>query len=183
MASPQGRVLAVSTSPLHDFGKQQQQSIRLIPGVGVEGDAHAGPTVQHRSRVAADPTQPNLRQVHLIQRELQEELAEDGFQVMPGALGENITTEGLDLLALPVGATLLFGDKALVAITGLRNPCVQIDEYQAGLLKAVAYRDEEGRLVRKAGVMAVVLAGGVVNPGMSIAVSLPPLPHPALNRV
>lgn len=102
---------------------------------------------------------------------------------MPGALGENITTEGLDLLALPVGATLLFGDKALVAITGLRNPCVQIDEYQAGLLKAVAYRDEEGRLVRKAGVMAVVLAGGVVNPGMSIAVSLPPLPHQALNRV
>ena len=139
--------------------------------------------MQHRSRVAADPTQPNLRQVHLIQRELQEELAEDGFQVMPGALGENITTEGLDLLALPVGATLLFGDKALVAITGLRSPCVQIDEYQAGLLKAVAYRDVDGRLVRKAGVMAVVLAGGVVNPGMSIAVSLPPLPHQVLNRV
>ena len=183
MPSVHGRVLAVCSSPRHDFGKQPQASIRLIPGVGVEGDAHAGPTVQHRSRVAADPTQPNLRQVHLIHRELQEELAAGGFEVPPGALGENVTTEGIDLLALPVGATLLFGGEALVAITGLRNPCVQIDRYQAGLLKRVAYRDEEGRLVRRAGVMGVVLAGGVVAAGMRIAVSLPPSPHHALDRV
>lgn len=183
MPSLEGRVLAVSSSPKHDFGKQAQASIRLLPGVGVEGDAHAGPTVQHRSRVAADPTQPNLRQVHLIHSELQEELAADGFQVPPGALGENITTEGLDLLALPVGATLLFGDGALVAITGLRNPCLQIDQYQPGLLEAVAYHDAEARLVRKAGVMGVVLAGGVVDAGTRITVSLPPLPHQALDRV
>jgi MOSC domain-containing protein YiiM len=149
----------------------------------VEGDTHAGETVQHRSRVARDPSQPNLRQVHLIHSELHDELREDGFQVAPGQMGENVTTRGVDLLALPVGSRLLLGDGALIEITGLRNPCKQLEGIQPGLMAATLDRDENGGLVRKAGVMAVVLEGGEVRPGDAIAVELPAAPHRALESV
>jgi len=168
-------VTAVSRSGRHTFSKPTQLMIRLIAGQGVEGDAHLGETVKHRSRVARDPTQPNLRQVHLIHAELFEELRAAGFRIAPGNLGENVTTQGLDLLGLPTGTQLRLGDTAVVEVTGLRNPCVQIDRFQQGLMAAVLDRDREGNLVRKAGVMAVVLAGGEVKPGDAIAVSLPPV--------
>jgi MOSC domain-containing protein YiiM len=140
-------------------------------------------TVKHRSRVAQDPTQPNLRQVHLIHQELFAEVREAGFEVEPGQLGENVTTSGLDLLALPVGTLLRLGDEAVVEITGLRNPCGQIDGFRRGLLKQVVGRDAEGNIVRKAGIMGVVHTGGVVGPGDPIAVELPAAPHHRLERV
>jgi len=176
------QVVAVARDGAHRFSKRATREITLLEGLGVEGDAHAGVTVKHRSRVAADPTQPNLRQVHLIQAELFAELAGQGFAVGPSELGENITTTGIDLLALPVGAVLRIG-AAAIEVTGLRNPCAQIERFRPGLLAAVLGRDPEGRLVRKAGIMGVVRAGGVVRPGDAIAVALPPLPHRALDRV
>jgi MOSC domain-containing protein YiiM len=157
--------------------------IRLVEGLGIEGDAHAGTTVKHRSRVTRDPTQPNLRQVHLIQAELFDELAAAGFNVSAGDMGENITTKGLDLLALPAGTRLHIGDSAIVEVTGLRNPCVQIDQFQKGLMKATLDKDADGNLVRKAGVMSIVIAGGDVRPGDAIKVSLPALPHKKLEPV
>ncbi|GAA0254295.1 MOSC domain-containing protein [Cryptosporangium japonicum] len=174
-------VVSVSKDSEHRFSKRPADRIVLLSGLGVEGDAHAGVTVQHRSRVAADPTQPNLRQVHLIQSELIDELA--GFDLAPGGLGENVLTRGVDLLALPTGTVLRLGAEATVEITGLRNPCRQIDGYRSGLLKQVLTKDERGAVVRRAGVMGVVTAGGEVRPGDPIAVTLPPLPHRALERV
>jgi hypothetical protein len=168
-----GVVKAVSVSPVHRFSKPVQDSIRLLVGLGVEGDAHPGVTVQHRSRVARDSTQPNLRQVHLIQDELLDELFAAGFRVWPGALGENITTRNIDLLALPQGARLHIGATAVVEVTGLRNPCRQLDDFQPGLMAPVLGRDEQGNLVRKAGVMSIVLAAGDVRAGVSIAIELP----------
>ncbi len=162
--------------------KTLETSIRLLTGLGVEGDAHAGVTVKHRSRVALDPTQPNLRQVHLIHSELHDQLHARGFQVRAGEMGENVTTCGLDLLALPVGARLQIG-QAILEITGLRNPCVQLDGLEPGLMKAVLGRDPDGNLVRMAGIMGVVIAGGVVQAGDQIRVELPPEPHRALKRV
>src|SRR5215218_7712619 len=159
-----GRVEAVSRSATHSLSKGNRAAIRLVEGLGVEGDAHAGPTVKHRSRVARDPAQPNLRQVHLIHAELHDELAGKGFAVAPGVMGENITTRGLDLLGLPTGARLHIGAEAVVEVTGLRNPCAQLDGVQPGLMAGVLDRDEQGELVRKAGVMAVVLASGEVRP-------------------
>jgi MOSC domain-containing protein YiiM len=176
-------VVSVSAKAGHAFSKAVLPSIRLIAGLGVEGDAHCGRTVKHRSRVAADPTQPNLRQVHLIHEELFDELAPQGFALAPGALGENVLTRGIDLLGLPVGTRLKLGAEALVEITGLRNPCGQIEEFRPGLLKAVLGRDAEGRLVRKAGIMGIVLAGGEIRPGDAVAITLPALPHRALERV
>lgn len=176
-------VTAVSASPSHAFGKQRCDRIRLIVGEGVEGDAHCGVTVRHRSRVARDPTQPNLRQVHLLHAELHDELRAAGFDVDAGVMGENVTTRGLDLLALPTGTWLRLGDEAVVELTGLRNPCVQLDRYQQGLTAAVLDRDAEGRLVRKAGVMAVVLTGGEVGPGDAIGVELPAGEHRRLEPV
>jgi MOSC domain-containing protein YiiM len=176
-------VTAVGLSPAHSFSKPVVDTIRLLAGLGVEGDAHLGVTVKHRSRVKVDPTQPNLRQVHLIQGELHEELAAAGFTVVPGDLGENVTTRGIDLLGLPTGARLRLGAEAVVEITGLRNPCSQIDGFQPGLLKQVLGRDGAGNLVRKAGVMGVVLAGGTVRPGDPIGIELPPEPHRPLERV
>ncbi|MGF6232102.1 MOSC domain-containing protein YiiM [Inquilinus ginsengisoli] len=176
-------VTAVGLSPTHSFSKPVLDAIRLLAGLGVEGDAHLGVTVKHRSRVKADPTQPNLRQVHLIQSELHDELAAAGFTVVPGDLGENVTTRGIDLLGLPTGAKLRLGPDAVVEITGLRNPCSQIDGFQQGLLKQVLGRDEAGNLVRKAGVMGIVLAGGTVCPGDPIGIELPPQPHRPLERV
>ena len=176
-------VTAVSRDGEHRFSKPVVPAITLLAGLGVEGDAHAGTTVQHRSRVAVDPTQPNLRQVHLIHEELFAELAEAGFAVKPGDLGENVTTAGLDLLALPRGTLLRLGADAVVEVTGLRNPCKQIDGFRTGLLKRVVGRDSAGAVVRKAGIMGVVVSGGRVAPGDPIAVELPAPPHLPLERV
>ena len=173
-------VRSVHVSGGHTFSKEPVASIRLVPGIGIEGDAHAGSTVKHRSRVKIDPMLPNLRQVHLIHEELFAELAAQGFDVAPGALGENVTTAGVDLLGLPTGTLLRLGSTALLAITGLRNPCAQIEAFEKGLLGALALRDGDGRVVRKSGVMAVVVQGGVVSPGDAIAVALPPEPRAAL---
>ena len=178
----QGTVQAVSRDESHQFSKVSRDHIRLLEGLGVKGDAHRGVTVQHRSRVAADPTQPNLRQVHLISKELLEELRAKGFEVAPGQLGENITTHGLELLELPRD-TLLHIGSAVVRVTGLRNPCAQIDNFQQGLLAAVLEHDEQGHLIRKAGIMGIVLRGGSVKPGDEIWVELPLEPHFALERV
>lgn len=178
-----GVVTAVSRSLLHSFSKTNQKSIQLRTGLGVEGDAHLGAKVQHRSRVAKDPNQPNLRQVHLIHAELHEELRERGFDVSAGEMGENITTRGLDLLGLPTGTKLFLGTSAIVEVTGLRNPCYQLNDFQEGLMKAVLDKDEQGNLVRKAGVMGVVLADGEVRVNDPIRVELPPEPHEALKPV
>lgn len=178
-----GIVFSVCASAIHAFSKQPQPSIELVDGLGVAGDAHFGRTVQHRSRVAQDPTQPNLRQVHLIHSELHDELRAGGFPVQPGDMGENITTRDLALLELPTGTRLHIGAQAVVELTGLRNPCQQIDAFQRGLLAAVLDKDADGNLIRKAGVMGVVLAGGPVKPGDAIRVVLPPEPHQRLERV
>jgi MOSC domain-containing protein YiiM len=175
-------VLAVHRSPTHSFSKSPALAIRLLAGLGVEGDAHAGETVKHRSRVARDPTQPNLRQVHLIHAELLDELNAAGFQVKPGDLGENITTRGLDLLALPTGTRLLIGH-AVIELTGLRNPCIQLDRFQAGLMQATLDRDEAGNLIRKAGVMGVVLVSGDARAGDRIQMQMPDDARQALARV
>ncbi len=177
------QVQAVFKDASHRFSKCAASVIQLLAGLGVEGDAHCGVTVQHRSRVAQDPTQPNLRQVHLIQGELLDELAAQGLKVLPGQLGENILTRGIDLLALPVGTRLRFPSGAEVELTGLRNPCAQIENFMPGLLAAVLGRDEQGQLVRKAGVMAVVREGGPVAPGDQMQVLLPEGPPRRLERV
>ena len=178
-----GVVIAVSCSGTHTLTKPSHASIQLLRGLGVEGDAHLGETVKHRSRVARDPSQPNLRQVHLIHAELHAELLADGFTLAPGQMGENITTRGLDLLGLPTGTRLLLGPQAEVEVTGLRNPCTQLDTIQPGLMAATLDRDAAGNLVRKAGVMAIVLTGGKVRPGDPIRVQLPPGPHHPLEPV
>jgi MOSC domain-containing protein YiiM len=175
-----GIVTAVSRSAAHSLSKRTRASIRLLSGLGVEGDAHLGETVQHRSRVARDPTQPNLRQVHLIHAELHDELRAAGLAVSAGQMGENVTTRGVDLLGLATGTRLLLGDTAVVEVTGLRNPCVQLDRFRPGLMAAVLGRDEHGNLVRKAGIMGIVLAGGEVRPGDPIRVEPSPPPHRAL---
>lgn len=183
-SGPSGaHVTAVSRDGRHAFSKRACAAIRLIAGLGVEGDAHAGQTVQHLSRVARDPSAPNLRQVHLIHAELHDELRLLGFRVSPGDMGENVTTRGVDLLALPAGTRLMLGSEAVVEVTGLRNPCVQLDGFQPGLMKAVLGRDADGRLVRKAGVMAVVLTGGLVAAGDPVTVTYPLRPHRPLEPV
>jgi MOSC domain-containing protein YiiM len=165
------------------MSKPNKDAIRLLVGLGVEGDAHAGKTVKHRSRVAKDPTQPNLRQVHLIHAELHDELRSKGYDVAPGEMGENVTTRGVDLLGLPTGARLRLGQTAVVQVTGLRNPCGQLDGVRPGLMAATLDRDPAGNLIRKAGVMGVVLSGGEVRPGDPIVVELPPAPHRPLEPV
>ncbi len=166
-------VASVAAGPGHGFSKPVLDGIVLLAGLGVQGDAHLGVTVKHRSRVARDPTQPNLRQVHLLHGELLDELAGRGFAVAPGDIGENVLTRGIDLLALPQGARLRLGADALVEVTGLRNPCLQLDRFQPGLMTATLDRDARGGLVRKAGVMAIVIEGGPVRPGDAVAVTLP----------
>jgi MOSC domain-containing protein YiiM len=178
-----GTVVAVSRSETHTFSKVIQPHIRLVAGLGVEADAHQGVTVRHRSRVARDPTQPNLRQVHLIHAELHEELSALGFAVTAGQMGENITTRGIDLLDLPSGTRLYIGATAVVEVTGLRNPCVQIDRFQPGLLPAVLGRDASGTVIRKSGVMSVVLRSGDVVAGDTIVAELPAPPNRALEVV
>ncbi len=178
-----GAVTAVSRAAAHTFSKEPCEVIYLLAGLGVENDAHCGATVKHRSRVAADPTQPNLRQVHLIHAELHDELRAAGFVVEAGQMGENITTRGVALLDLPTGTRLRLGGEAIIEITGLRNPCAQLDQFQPGLLAAVLGRNEQGGLIRKAGVMAVVLNGGDVRAGDVITIELPSAPHRPLERV
>ena len=174
------RVVSVSSDSAHRFSKRRREAITLVAGRGVEGDAHFGATVQHLSRVRRDPSQPNLRQVHLLQRELFDEVDAD---VSPGELGENITTEGVDLLRLPRGAVLRLGTEAVVEVTGLRNPCRQIDRHEPGLLKQVVGVGTDGRTIRRAGVMGVVLVGGEVRPGDAIAIELPAGEGEALDAV
>jgi len=178
-----GTVVSVSACADHNFSKPCVDQITLVKGFGIEGDAHAGKTVQHRSRVAVDPSQPNLRQVHLIAEELHEELQEQGFRVGPGLMGENITTRGVDLISLPRGTRMRIGEDTVLEITGLRNPCKQLDDFQSGLLGAVLDRLEDGSLIRKAGIMAIVEASGTVIAGDKIHIRLPSEPHVALDRV
>ncbi len=194
-----GVVTAIGRSATHTLNKPNQEGIRLVAGLGVEGDAHQGVTVKHRSRVARDPSQPNLRQVHLVHAELHDELRAAGFDVSAGQMGENITTRGIDLLALPAGTRLHIGrdggsaDSAddvtnpggtvVVEVTGLRNPCAQLDRIQPGLMAATLGRDEQGGLIRKAGIMGIVLFGGELRPGDPIRVELPPEPRRQLEAV
>ncbi len=168
-----GIVVAVHRSETHTFHKEGRDAIRLLAGLGVEGDAHAGETVKHRSRVARDPTQPNLRQVHLVHEELLDELRAAGFAVAPGVIGENVTTRGIDLLGLPTGTHLRLGAEAVVEVTGLRNPCKQLEQVGRGLMAATLDRDADGGLVRKAGIMGIVVAGGTVRSDDAIEVMLP----------
>jgi MOSC domain-containing protein YiiM len=178
-----GRVIAVSRRHGHHFSKTPSLSIRLLTGLGVAGDAHMGGTVKHRSRVRKDPTQPNLRQVHLMHAELFDELCAKGFAVQPGDLGENVTTSGVDLLALPRGTRLHLGEAAVVEVTGLRNPCIQIDDFQKGLMAATLDKDAAGNLIRKAGIMSIVLADGDVRPGDAVRIELPGTPYRPLQPV
>jgi MOSC domain-containing protein YiiM len=182
MPPPVGAVISVACSEGHQFSKQPVGAITLIAGEGVEGDAHRGVTVKHRSRVAADPTQANLRQVHLIHSELLDELAAKGFAVGPGDMGENILTTGIDLLALPSQSMLHIGS-ATLRVTGLRNPCRQLNDFAPGLMDAVLDRALDGSLIRKAGIMAIVAEGGEIKPGDTITLTLPPPPHQPLDRV
>ncbi|MHB8268251.1 MOSC domain-containing protein [Bradyrhizobium sp.] len=170
-------VLAVSLRQGHHFSKTPALSIRLLKGLGVAGDAHMGETVKYRSRVRKDPTQPNLRQVHLMHAELFDELRAKGFFVRPGDLGENVTTSGIDLLALPTGTRLHLGATAVLEVTGLRNPCVQIDGFQKDLMAATLDKDADGNLIRKAGIMSIVLADGDVRPNDAVRVELPATSH------
>lgn len=182
MALPAGTVVSLSKSASHRFSKQAAGNLTLIAGEGVEGDAHRGITVKHRSRVAADPTQPNLRQVHLIHAELIDELAANGFAIGPGDMGENVLTLGIDLLGLPKNALLNIGT-AVLRITGLRNPCKQLNDFLPGLMNAVLDHSEDGRLIRKAGIMAVVDQGGEIKVHDRIKITLPPHPREALDRI
>ncbi len=177
------KIIALSKSPTHTMSKTNHESIYLIEGEGVDGDAHRGKSVKHRSRVAADPTQPNLRQVHLIHSELFEELHQKGFKITPGMMGENVTTKGIDLLALPRGTKLVLGSESIIEVTGLRNPCHQLNGLQEGLLNAVLDKDEAGNLIRKAGIMGIVLQSGTLKKGDKIQIQLPSKPYQKLERV
>lgn len=177
------KIISLSKDKGHYFSKNTCDSLRFLKGLGIEGDAHCGETVKHRSRVKADPTQPNLRQVHLIHSELISALQESGFDVSAGTLGENVLTVGIDLLSLPRNTILRLGSSVVLRVTGLRNPCAQLDNYQQGLTKAFLDKDSEGNLIRKAGIMAVVEESGVARIGDSIRIELPVMPHERLERV
>ncbi len=176
-------VIALCSSSTHTMSKGARSQLILLKGLGVEGDAHMGEKVKHRSRVVKDPNQPNLRQVHLIHSELHQELISKGFRISPGDMGENITTKGIDLLTLPKDTILAIGNEVELQVTGLRNPCLQLDGLAPGLMKAVLDRDKDGNLVRKAGIMTVVMAGGVIRIGDPIVVKLPNPPFVKLDRV
>ena len=176
-------IIGLASDASHRFSKQPQHSLTLLAGLGVEGDAHAGRTVQHLSRIAKDPAAPNLRQVHLIHAELFDELAAQGFAIAPGQMGENITTRGIDLLGLSAGTRLRLGETALIEITGLRNPCHQLNGLAPGLMAATLGRDADGELIRKAGVMAVVITGGEIVVGDAITLESVPLVHEPLGPV
>lgn len=176
-------IVSLSRDPEHHFSKKPVPQLTLPAGLGVEGDAHAGVTVRHRSRVRQDPTQPNLRQVHLISAELLEECRELGFAVQPADLGENVLTRGLDVLGLPRGTRLKLGETAVVEVTGLRNPCQQIDDFRPGLLKVMVQKGSDGQPVFRCGIMGIVLTGGEVQVGNQLGVEWPPQPWQKLERV
>ncbi|MFC8673598.1 MOSC domain-containing protein [Streptomyces griseorubiginosus] len=178
-----GTISAVSSNGTYSFSKPNRESITLLAGFGVEGDVHGGATVKHRFRMRKDPSQPNLRQVHLIHEELFEDVRRAGFEVAAGELGENVTTRGVDLLMLPRGTRLRLGETAVVEVTGLRNPCAQIDGFRKGLMKQVVDRDENGRPRFLSGIMGVVVTGGVVRPGDAVEIDLPSGPHEPLDIV
>ncbi|MEM7757725.1 MAG: MOSC domain-containing protein [Cyanobacteria bacterium P01_A01_bin.40] len=178
-----GEVIAVCLNTSHVFSKLTQDSIKLLSGMGVAGDAHCGVTVKHRSRIEKNPHQPNLRQVHLIHAELHDELNNAGFDISPGQMGENITTRGIDLLSLPTDTRLYIGNEAVIQVIGLRNPCGQLNSIQAGLKAAVLDKDTEGNIIRKAGIMSIVLTTGEIFVGDTIQIEFPPLPHRALEKV
>ncbi len=177
------RVVAVSLSRTHTFSKHPQPHIHLLAGLGVEGDAHCGATVRHRYLARRDPTQPNLTQVHLLQAELLETLRSSGFPLLPGDLGENITTSGIDLLALPASTRLHIGPAAVVEITGLRTPCVQMNHLRPGLMAAVFTYLPSGKKSPRTGVMSIVRRGGTVTPDCPIEIELPALPHQPMKCV
>lgn len=177
------KVVSLSKDEGHNFSKKTYESLCFLKGMGIEGDAHCGKTVKHRSRVKADPSQPNLRQVHLLHSELFVELRDKGFEIEAGTIGENVLTEGLELLSLPTNTVLKLGENVVLRVTGLRNPCAQLDNYQKGLTKAVLDKDAEGNLIRKAGIMATVIKGGIVKLEDQITVELPEPPHLPLKRV
>lgn len=176
-------VISVSRSSGHSFRKACEESINLIEGFGVEGDVHAGKKIKHTFLAKEDPDRKNIRQIHLIAAELFTELKGKGFNVDPGQLGENITTEGIDLLSLPTGTLLHIGNGAVIELTALRQPCIQIDEFQQGLLKEVVYKDSGGNIIRKVGVMGVILVSGAVSPNDEIIVETPDKPHHKLDYV
>lgn len=176
-------IVSLASDSSHRFSKRRHVSVRLVPGLGIEGDAHAGATVQHLSRLANDRTAPNLRQVHLIHAELFDELADRGFDILPGDMGENVTTRGIDLLALSCGTRLRLGEDAVIEVTGLRNPCRQLDEFAPGLMAATLDRAVDGSLIRKAGIMAVVIEGGEVRLGDPISVAFRPQSYCPLEPV
>ena len=178
-----GTVIGVFRKEDYSFSKDAQTEITLVKGKGVEGDAHFGELVKHRSRVLRNPDQPNLRQVHLLPIELFEELEKTGYSVNPGELGENITTRGIDLIELPVRTLLKIGEDVSLKVTGLRDPCYQIDNFQKGLLSKVVYSDDEGNLILKAGIMTIVLEGGQIKPKDKIVIQLPPKPFEKLEIV
>ena len=178
-------IVAVCRRHSHSFSKDTQPSIKLVMGAhaGVEGDGHAGETEQHLHRLPKNADSPNLRQVHLIHQELHEELRGKGFDVSPGDMGENVTTAGLNLLGLPTGAILTLGSTAQIRVTGLRNPCPQLNRFKRGLMSKVVEKAADGSLVRKCGIMAVVSTEGVVQPGDAITVALPEQPWTPLGLV
>jgi MOSC domain-containing protein YiiM len=176
-------IIALASDAAHRFSKEPRQSLTLLAGLGAEGDAHAGRTVQHLSRLAKNPEAPNLRQIHLIHAELFDELAGQGFAIAPGQMGENVTTRGIDLLGLSAGTRLRLGEEALIEITGLRNPCHQLNGLAPGLMAATLDKDADGELIRKAGVMAVVITGGEIAVGDAITLESVPLIHEALGPV
>jgi MOSC domain-containing protein YiiM len=178
----EGRVIGVSLSPAHTMSKQPQPWVRLLAGLGVKGDVHAGEKVRHRYHVRKDPARPNRCQVHLIQAELHDELRAAGFEVAAGQMGENVTTRGLDLLRLPTGTRLRLGEAAVIEVTGLRTPCRLLDGIRPGLMAATREK-VRNRVYFKAGIMAVVVAGGDVRPGDAIRVELPPEPHRPLQPI
>lgn len=178
-----GKITAVSSNGTYSFTKPNRESITLLAGFGVEGDVHGGATVKHRFRMRKDPSQPNLRQVHLMHAELFEELRAAGFEVRAGELGENVTTLGVDLLGLSVGTRLHLGDEAVVEVTGLRNPCTQIDHFRKGLLKEVVGRGPTGAARFKSGIMGIVATGGVIRPGDTVGIEPPNGPHRPLDIV
>jgi len=176
-------VLAVARDAGHNFSKPVCDSINVVTGLGVEGDAHYGKLIQHLYRIKKEPNDPNLRQIHLIHRELHEELRAKGFDIAPGDMGENVTTQGIDLLGLPRGTVLKFGEEAAVEITGLRNPCYQLNDFREGLMKACLDKAEDGSVIFKSGIMGIILKDGTIKTGDQIRVELPDGPHTPLDLV
>jgi len=169
-------VMSVNQAARHDVRKTPVAALHLRSGLGADGDAHYGATVQHRYDRRRDPSRLNLRQVHLIGAELLEELGRAGYRIAPGDLGENITTADIDLASLPAATRLHIGSSAVLELTGLREPCVLLDRIAPGL-RLAACGERSGETILRHGAMAIVVAGGEVRAGDAIEISLPPSPH------